>query len=164
MGKLITLSLFIRIRQGRRWWKPPIWPISYCWKLFHLGVLRPEGELAPAVGRARRRAVFPRGPSLRPASRQGEAVSFPSSSRNRGLQRLGREGNRRERARYGGGRRARGKQQEEAGFCLCLSGLTPEPRRARRSRHTPPVLAAGPGGRPARRGGAGAHIGHAQGA
>ena len=113
LGKLITLSLLIRIRQGRGWWKPPIWPIFYCWKLLDLGVLRPEGEPAPAVGRSRRKSCFPTGPSHCPASRQGEAVSFSqllSASGNPGLQRLRRRGNRPERSQHGGGRRARGKQ------------------------------------------------------
>uniref|UniRef100_A0AAA9S2N7 Cysteine and glycine-rich protein 2 n=2 Tax=Boreoeutheria TaxID=1437010 RepID=A0AAA9S2N7_BOVIN len=56
-------------------------------------------------------------------------------------------------------------QQEKAGFCLCLSGLTPGTRHAQPSRQTPPVLAACPGGRPGGRGGAprgggGAHRPH----
>ena len=57
LGKLITLSLLIRVRHGTGWWKLPIWPVFYCWKLLDLGLFPPEGELATAVGRARRRAA-----------------------------------------------------------------------------------------------------------
>lgn len=72
LGNLITLSLLIRVRQGTVWWKLPIWPVFYCWKL-DLGLFPPKGELATAVGRARSRAaraVSRRdGPAVRPLCR-----------------------------------------------------------------------------------------------